>query len=115
MKPSFVIYRILPALLLLSGCPSEQENETSYISFDKDCIEQKGSIKQAVERTLEEFPECRISETGRFMDEDFIYVRCGNTPLLKNNFMAVETRDSCEVFSAMGSHQKKQVLLKDRQ
>lgn len=67
-----------------------------------------------VERTLDEFPECRISETGRFMDSDFIYVRCGNTPQLNNNFFAVENRNVCEVFSRMDSHRKGQVLLENQ-
>ena len=88
-----------------------QHPNKSYISFEKDCIEVKSSIEDVAEKTIKEFPECAIKSRGKLFNSDYIYGRCGNTPLHMTEFLITADKQDCQIYSSMGPVQRKKTIL----
>lgn len=82
----------------------------SYISFEKDCIEVKASIEDVAEKTIHEFPECVVKSRGKLFNSDYIYGRCGNTPLHMTEFLITADKKDCQIYSSMGPVQRQKII-----
>ncbi len=104
---SLILFLIGISILSIYFIWPDERNLNSYISFQNECIEVNGSIYESIERTLKEFPECKIANNGRYSGAKYIFVRCGNTPLIPSNFFAVENREVCQMLSSTGPTKNK--------
>lgn len=111
MRKSILI-ALISIIIVVTLVYYTKQPEQSYISFEYKCIETNGSINDVVDRTVAEFPECTIISSGKFMESDFIFVRCGTAALNTSNFVTFKNRNACDAFSGMDPFQQKNVISK---
>lgn len=107
-----ILIALVPIIIIVALVYSKKQPEQSYISFEYKCIETNGSIKDVVDGTVAEFPECTIISSGSFMESDFTFVRCGNAALNTSDFVTFKNRDACDAYSGMDLFQQKNIISK---